>query len=95
MGLLDTNWAGLEQLAADCESRGIQLAAAPVFAPVGVWWQGTAAAVNAADADVTLAAQAIAARMHDTAARLESAGGHYAVTERRSAADLRELVAGA
>ncbi|SBS74480.1 hypothetical protein MHPYR_20058 [uncultured Mycobacterium sp.] len=93
MGLLDTNYGGLGKLAADCESRGVQIGASSVTASVGVWWQASGAAVNATNRDVTLAAQAMAARMHDTAASLEAAGRHYAETDSRSAADLRELVA--
>jgi hypothetical protein len=58
MGLLDTSCDGLAQLAADCESRGAQIGADSVTAPVGVWWQATAAAVDAANDDVTLTSTA-------------------------------------
>ena len=92
MGLLKADCAGLAQLAADCRSRGGAIEAASVADDVGEGWQATAVAVDAANADVTLAAQAMAARMQDTAANLTTAGRQYALTDNQSAAQLRAVV---
>jgi hypothetical protein len=79
-------------LAVDCRSRGGAIEVAAVADAVGAGWQATAVAVNAANADVTLAAQAMEARMQDTAANLTTAAQQYMFTDNQSAADLRAVV---
>jgi hypothetical protein len=59
---------------------------------VSAGWQATVVAVNAANADVTIAAQAMAVRMHETAANLITAGRHYTATDKQAAVGLRAPV---
>ncbi|WP_396929689.1 type VII secretion target [Mycolicibacterium sp.] len=93
MGLLDTSCVGLNQLAMDCRSLGVAIAAGTDYAPSGLTWQATVAAVNNANADAAVAARVMEARMHDTAASLRTAAAHYESNEHQSASDLRALVA--
>ncbi|BBY64288.1 hypothetical protein [Mycolicibacterium helvum] len=92
MGLLDINCAALDQLAADCQSLGVQIGAASIVEPVAAGWWATAVAVSAANADITLAAQVMAARMYQTAAGLVTVSRQFTATDKLSAAYLRALV---
>jgi len=94
MDLLKADVAGLAQLAADCRSRGAAIEIASVPESVGAGWQATAVAVNATNADITLAVQVMRARMQDTAANLTTAARQYMLTDNHSAAELRAIVAG-
>ncbi|WP_445167510.1 hypothetical protein ACTXG7_27550 [Mycolicibacterium sp. Dal123E01] len=91
MGLLEANCSGLEQLAAECRSRGAVLGAPSAAGPMGMGWQPTAAAVSSANVGVARTSLAMADRLHVTAADLTTAAQQYAMTDERSAVGLRAL----
>ena len=94
MVLLKVDPEGLRTLAATCRSLGVEIAGGSVHPAVAFSGQATAKAVSAAHGAADRAAQAMAARMRDTALALEAAGSRYALDEADAAAALDGLLGG-
>lgn len=86
MSLLDVNTIGLRTLADDCRSRAIEVEATTLRQAVGLTGQATASAVDAVNADVDVAAHALAGRLLSNAAKLTQASTVFGVNEVQSAA---------
>ena len=90
VGLLDVNTAGLQALATNC--RGWSAELTPTTPPTaGSSLQPSAAAVSSIHAEAALAGEALAARMHSTAAKLTDAGAQYGANEAESGTELTNL----
>lgn len=92
MGLLEVNSEGLRTLAARCHSLSAELGGRSVHPAVAVDGQATAEAVRFAHGGAARAAQAMVARLRETAAALEDAGRCFALEEAQSTAAIRGLV---
>jgi len=92
MGLLEVTSDGLRTLAARCHALGVEIGGCSVHTAVEAGGQATADAVNTAHSGAARAAEAMVARMWDTAVALEGAGSCYALEEGRSTAALRRLI---
>ncbi len=86
MTTLGAEFAGLEQLAADCRALANDLEVpAPV---VGPSWQATAAATQTLHDEVRTAGLKLAARLHATAAAVSVAAAAYRQHETGASAQL-------
>jgi len=88
--MVRTNPDALEWLAGRCGGWADELAG-PGAPAVGASLQASAAAVRAVHAEVAAAGDALAARMHSTAAKLATVAGGYRDQDACAATDLSSV----
>lgn len=91
MGLLHIKPAGLESLAASCESWSAGVAAPAAPGAAGPSFQASAGAVCAIDGEAVLAGATLSERMAVTSTHLTSAAAGYIAHEADSTATLRDV----
>jgi hypothetical protein len=88
MASIEVDALGLSTLAGHCEQQAARLAAIAAPPASGRGFQPSAAAVEAAHADVDAMGARLMARMQSTAAAASSAVAEYVATDTSSASDI-------